>query len=303
MEKIIIDTDPGKDDALAIILLALSNKVTIEAITTVAGNSTIQNVTNNARYVVDLINKNIPIYSGSEKPLAQELNVANVHGDNGLSGVNVLKTQSLSNNAADKIIEIVKANPGQVSIVAIGPETNIALAIKKAPEITKIIKQLVIMGGAISVPGNKNRVAEFNIFVDPEAAEIVFNSGVPIVLIPLDICNATPLFMSDFEKITNPVLKSPIKQMMDPYIKAIAKFEGQTGALVYDALATYFFINPSAYELTPMDVRIESKGDLTRGMSVADKRTWGEKSINTRVVTKLDRERFVTDFISIYNQH
>jgi pyrimidine-specific ribonucleoside hydrolase len=158
------------------------------------------------------------------------------------------------------------------------------------------------MGGAINCPGNKNRVAEFNIFVDPEAAEIVFNSGVPITLIPLDICNTTPLFMSDFEKITNEKIAPAIKAMMEPYIKAIKQFEGQEGALVYDALAGYYLINPAAFELISMDVRIETKGDITSGMSVADRRSWGEKSINTQVVSGLNREIFVKDFLNIYNQ-
>lgn len=303
MEKIIIDTDPGKDDALAIVLLALSNQVDIQAITTVAGNTDIQNATNNARFVIELLNMDIPLYSGAEKPLSRELIIANVHGDTGLSGVEITKAEPLTNNAADKIIEIVRKYPNQISLVVIGPETNIAQAFSKDPELPQLIKQLIIMGGAINCPGNKNRVAEFNLFVDPEAANIVFNSNCPITLIPLDICNSTPLFMDDFNQLNNPPIALAVKSMMVPYIKAIKAFEGQEGALVYDALAGYFLINPSAFELIPMDVRIETKGDLTRGMSVADKRTWGDKIPNVQVVTKLNRNQFLQDFLRIYNQN
>lgn len=301
MEKIIIDTDPGKDDALAIFLLALAKNTDIKAITTVAGNTSIQNTTNNARFLVDLIQKDIPIYSGAEKPLIKELVVANVHGSTGLSGVEVIKNEPLSNNAVDQIIRIVKDNPGEISLIVIGPETNIALAFQKEPSLASLIKQLIIMGGAIEVPGNKNRVAEFNIFVDPDAAEIVFNSEAKKILIPLDICNTTPLFMDDFKKITNPQISSSIVSMMKPYIKAIKTFEGQEGALVYDALAAYYLLNKDAFKTTPMDVRIETKGNLTAGMSVADRRSWGEKNPNIEVVTQINRDQFVKDFINILN--
>ncbi len=303
MEKIIIDADPGKDDALAIILLALSKKADIQAITTTAGNCSLQNATNNAQFILNQIKSKTPLYSGASKPLSRELILANVHGNNGLSGVEVSENVTLTNNAPEKIIEIVRNHPNQISIIAIGPETNIAQAFLKDPELPKLLKQLIIMGGAINCPGNKNRVAEFNIFVDPEAADIVFNSGAPITLIPLDVCNVTPLFMEDFNRITNPQISSMINSIMVPYIKAIKQFEGQEGALVYDALAAYYLINPSAFETTPMDVRIETKGVLTVGMSVADKRTWGEKNLNTQVAMSLNREIFLKDFLDILNQN
>ncbi len=295
---VIIDTDPGHDDALAIMLLIRSDKADVRAITTVAGNVDVQRTTNNARFILDLIGSKIPIFSGSDKPLKKKLINANVHGVSGLAGANVTKTEPLNGLAVDSMIQIIRTNPGKVTIVAIGPETNIAKAFLKDPELPKLIKQIVIMGGAIEVPGNKSRVAEFNLFVDPDAAKIVFDAPVKKVMVPLDVCNEMPLFMEDFQKIKGK-LRAPILSMMKQFIKGIAKFENFKGALVYDALATYFLINPKAYTLKKMDIRIETKGDVTSGMTVAEKRTYGLKNLNVDVVTKIDREMFVKDFLRI----
>jgi len=298
---VIIDTDPGQDDALAILLLALSGAVDIRAVTTVAGNAEIQKTTNNTRYILDLVDSPIPIYSGAEKPLKKALVLANVHGRSGLAGVRVIKKERLNGLAADKIIETVRANPGQVTILAIGPETNIATALLREPELAKLIKQIVVMGGAINVPGNKSRTAEFNMFVDPEAAKIVFDSGVKVVMIPLDACNTMPMFLTDFEKIRGK-LKRPILAMMKQFIRGIAKFENFEGALVYDALAAYYLINPKAFELKKMDIRVETRGELTAGMTVADLRNWGGKNPNVDVATKIDRPAFIKDFIRILSK-
>ncbi|MBI2405410.1 nucleoside hydrolase [Candidatus Gottesmanbacteria bacterium] len=301
-KKIIIDTDPGHDDALAIMLLAKSGTVDIEAITTVAGNATIAEVTNNARFIADLIGLNVPIFSGAEKPLARPLIQAVVHGSGGLAGVTVTKKEKLTGNAAEKIIEIVRKNPGEISLVVIGPETNIAKAFLKDPIVPTLVKQLVIMGGTIEAPGNKNRVGEFNIFVDPEAAKVVFDAPVRKILVPLDQCNNIPLFMEDFRKLKGSPLYRPIIFMMREFIKGISQFENTKGALVYDALAAYFMVNPKAVTLKSMDLRIETKGELTRGMTVADRRNWGQKNPNVDVVVGIDRSAFIRDFISLLSK-
>lgn len=301
-QPIIIDTDPGHDDALAIMLLVKSNVVDIKAVTTVAGNATIQDVTNNARFLIDLLKLDTPLYSGAEKPLVRDQVLANVHGKGGLVGANVTKVEPLNSLAVDKIIEIVRQNPNQVSLLVIGPQTNIAQAIIKDPELPGLIKQIVIMGGAIEVPGNKSRVAEFNIFCDPQAAEIVFNSSAPKVVVPLDVCNNIPFYIEDFEKLKSSNLYSTVMPMMKHFIKGIKQFENHEGALVYDALAAYYFLNPIAFTLVDMDVRVETKGELTFGMTVADRRAWGEKSPNSSVTTKLNRETFTEDFIRILSK-
>ncbi len=302
LPPIIIDTDPGHDDALAIILLEKSKLFDIKAITTVAGNATIEDVTNNTRYILDLISSNSPIFSGETKPLAREQIIAQVHGKGGLAGANVTKTEPLTNNAVDKIIQIVRENPNEVSIVVIGAQTNIAKAFIKDPELPKIIKQLVIMGGNIEAPGNKSAVAEFNIFCDPEAADIVFESGVKIVLNPLDVANNMPMFLEEFEQLKGSHLYRPIMSMMEHFIKGIEQFELASGALMYDPLAAYYLVNPSAYTLKDMEIHIETKGKYTYGMSVADRRSWGEKKPNVSVISSVKRNVFVKDFIRILKQ-
>lgn len=295
---VIIDTDPGHDDALAIMLLVRSGLVDIKAITTVAGNVSVQKTTNNARFILDMIDSKTPIYSGSAKPLKKKPIFANVHGISGLAGAKITKNEPLNDMAVEEIIEIVRKNPNKVTLVTIGPETNIAKAFLKDPKLPKLVKQIIIMGGAINVPGNKSRVAEFNFFVDPDAADIVFTAPIKKILIPLDVCNTMPLFLKDFQKIKGK-LRRPVIAMMKKFIKGIAKFENFKGALVYDALAAYFLVNPQAFKLEKMDIKIETEGKLTAGMSVADKRGWGEKCPNVNVVTKINRKSFVKDFIRI----
>jgi len=298
--KIIIDTDPGHDDALALMMLILSEQFEILAITTVAGNSTIENVTRNAQAILNLLNKKIPVYSGSANPLQRELITAVVHGKSGLDGIDVEKTKyKLSGNASQKIVELVTKNPGEVSILALGPLTNIARALEIEPEISNKVDKLVMMGGAINVPGNKNRVAEFNFFVDPEAVNIVFNSKLNKFLIPLDACNQVLLNLKDFQQITNSRLSKTIITMMGNYLKGLKENENARGILVYDALAAYFLLNPSAFELEPMDIVIETKGEHTFGMSLAEKRVYANMTINVLVAMEASARTFKQDFFAI----
>ena len=299
--KIIIDTDPGHDDALAIMLLVKSNLFDIQAITTVAGNVDIQNTTNNARYILDLLGCDIPIFSGAKKPLKRSPVRANVHGKSGLDGSSVTKSVRLNNLATKKIAEIVRSSSGETSILVLGPQTNLAEAFLKDPGLPKLIKKLVIMGGAISVPGNKSAVAEFNIFSDPEAAKIVFDADVEKVLIPLDVCNEVHLFIHVFKKIDG-TLKAPILKMMRKYIKGIEKFENFKGALVYDALAAYYFIRPGDFKTRSIEINVETQGENTYGMTVADLRSWGKQQPNTNLVTQIDREAFVKEFTRILSK-
>jgi len=301
MKKIIIDTDPGHDDALALMLMCKSKLFDIKAVTTVAGNSTIENVTKNTAYILNLLNrKDIPVYSGKPKPLKRDLIQAVVHGKSGLDGVKTTKTKyKLSNNASDRIIKLVNNSPGKITILTLGPLSNIARAFIKDSKLPSLIKQIVIMGGAINVCGNKNRVAEFNMFVDPEAADIVFKSKVNKILVPLDCCNKIKLFNSDFNKLKNSKLYRPIKSMMKKYMVGIEKDVGVKGALVYDVLAAYYLLNPKAFRLKKMDIVIETKGLYTPGMTVVEKRKKVIRNFNTKVAMKVKKDVFRKDFINI----
>jgi inosine-uridine nucleoside N-ribohydrolase len=303
LQKIIIDTDAGHDDVLALMLLAKSERLNILGITTVAGNSTIENDTRNTAFTLDLLQKrNIQIFSGKHKPLKRKLITAVVHGKSGLDGIDTSNTKyKLTDNAHKKISELVRSNPHQVTILTLGPLTNIARAFIADPELPALIKSLVIMGGAINVCGNKNRVAEFNMYVDPEAADIVFRSKVKKVLIPLDPCNEIILTNSDFKKLKKSDLYIPIRNMMRQFIKGIEKHEGVKGALVYDAIAAYYLINPFSFRCKPMDIVIETKGEHTSGMTVVEIRKKEMKNHNINVVTKLNKRLFLNDFIRILN--
>lgn len=297
MQRIIIDTDPGKDDFLAIMLLIMSKQVNIEAITTVMGNSSIQNVTANARYLLDLTASPIPLFAGSSRPLKTKLVLGKVMGTTGLDGLEIPKVKNVSKDAVEQIVKLVTENPGEISILSLGPQTNIAKALLYKPGLEKKIKSIVFMGGAISVPGNMNRVAEFNFYVDPVAAKIVMESSIPKVMFPLDVCYQVPLYMKDFSKLKNSKFGNIIKKLMKPYIEALAKYDDQPGAIVYDALAAYYLLNPNSFELTPMDVVVETKGTFTKGMSVINKSSAAVPNI--LVATSVKSQEFKNDFIKI----
>jgi len=299
MKKIILDTDPGCDDALAIVLAVKSKKLKIAAITTVAGNSTVENTTRNARYILELLKeKNIPIYSGATKPLKQDLVQAVVHDKSGLTEIRPENEEQLTNNAPEKIISLIADSPQKITLVAIGPLTNIAMAIKKNPQVMLKIKRIIIMGGALRVPGNKSRVAEFNFFVDPEAAKIVFDFPVKKILVPLDICNKIRLSVRDFKQIENKILREKLLKMIIPFSQNTRKNEGFTGIMMYDVLAVFSLLKPNFIKTKDYDIKIETKGKLTRGVSVPDLRTEGIKENNVTVIEQVDKREFRNYFIN-----
>jgi len=298
IQEIIIDTDPGVDDALAIMLAIKSGMFKIHAITTVAGNSTLENTTRNARYILKLLQReDIPVYSGAEKPLERALVQSTVHGESGLGGLTPQNEANLTHSAIEKILSIIEHNPQKIALVTLGPLTNIAKAIMENPVVMSKVKELVIMGGAIKVPGNANRVAEFNIFVDPEAADIVFKFPLKKTLVPLDACNHVKMSLSDFEKIKNPSLREPIVSMVKPYIKKTFEMQGITAAFMYDPLTVYSIINPSACKKGEYNILIETKGEITRGMTVAELRKSKKVPPNVTVIERISEKKFKEDFI------
>ncbi len=301
--KLIIDTDPGHDDALALLMTVLSEQFEILAVTTVAGNATIDKVTRNAQAILTLIDAKIPVFSGLPEPLQRTLVTAVVHGESGLAGFDTTSTHyTLTENAPEKLVELTRAYPNEVTILALGPLSNIARAIQLDAQFSAHLKQLVMMGGAISVPGNKNRVAEFNFFVDPEAAAIVFQQHTPKVLVPLDACNEVTLQVEDFQKVQNTQLHSILIPMMEHFFAGLTTDEGTSGILVYDALAAYYLLNPKAFTLEAMDVVIETEGKYTFGMSIAERRAHKVEKTNVAVVVKIDDQQFRTDFFRILSR-
>lgn len=303
MKKIIIDTDPGLDDAMAIMLAVKSNQFDIKAFTTVCGNSTIENTTRNTRYILKLLESNIPVYSGASKPINYDLIQAVVHGESGLNGIDPTNNPELNGKAVEQIIKLVEENPYEITIITLGPLTNIALAFQQKPNIMKMVKEIVMMGGAIKVPGNKNRVAEFNIFVDPEAAKIVFNSNITKTIIPLDVCNTVLMTLKEFEKVKDPILQDPLMAMMKPYIRNIEKDTGINAALMYDPLTVFYLLSPESCKTKKYNIQIETKGEFTRGMTVADLRNVKDEiEDNCIVVEYISSTQFTDYFIDTLNK-
>lgn len=290
---------------LAILLMLASPSIDVLAVTTVAGNSTIQNVTNNARFILDLANSSdVPLFSGADAPLVREQVLAVVHGESGLDGAGVSRQVKLDGQAVDKIINIIRDNPNEVSLLILGPQTNIANAIQREPEVMQLAREFVIMGGAFDVPGNKNRVAEFNICVDPEAAAIVAEFPVPKAYVPLDVCNNIQVPIQEFERINNKAVRRELLSSLVPYVDNIRRDELSTrGVLMYDALAAYYLLKPEACKTSDEALVVETKGEYTFGMTLIDRRPFSEKSSpNAKVVTSIDEKQFIDDYFAVLNQ-
>ncbi|HSX00007.1 MAG TPA: nucleoside hydrolase [Patescibacteria group bacterium] len=302
--KIIIDADPGHDDAMALMLACKSVELDVLAVTTVAGNSTIENTTRNARFILGFIGRNdIPVYSGAARPLRRPLVQAAVHGTSGLAGIDPQDEAHLTNNAVDQILRLVRKNPNEITIVTLAPLTNIAEAIARDPITMGQVKRIVSMGGAISVPGNMNRVAEFNIFVDPEAAEDVLQfEGIPKTFVPLDACNHVQMSLDDFKRVQDVPLRKLLLKMMRPYIINLRNDVGVDAALMYDPLTIFFLLQRQSCKTTRCNVQIETQGELTRGMMIADRRivTDGLRP-NITIVSDIQASDFIKRFIDTLN--
>src|SRR5205823_296553 len=223
MPRIILDTDPGIDDALALFLALSSPWVKLEAITTVSGNVGVNFTTRNALALLELADRtDIPVARGSSRPLLCEPgHAAFVHGDNGLGGLVLPEPhiQPLEQHAVDVIIQKIMNAPGEITLVAIGPLTNVALALRREPRLAQQVREVVIMGGALRVPGNDTPAAEFNIYADPHAAHIVLHGGWPVRLISLDVTMQTHMSREQVNTLTrsgSSVMRA-MRQMLDFY--------------------------------------------------------------------------------------
>ena len=294
-----IDTDPGHDDVMALLMLVPDPRIEIVGVSTVFGNASLPQVTRNARFILQAANRSdIPIYAGADKPLVRDQIKADVHGESGFDGVIMkMSEEVIVDEAQDKLAQAILASPQPITILALGPLTNIAKLFSNRPDLVDKVEKIVMMGGAISVPGNKSRVAEFNIFCDPEAAEIVFNLPIEKILVPLDPCNQIVLTETDINNLSAGKIGKILKRALKPYVENICIFEGVKGALMYDPIAAYVLLEPDAFKMELMDVRVEtlSKG-LTYGMTVAERRAVAPREENMKVVTEVDRQRFVDDF-------
>lgn len=315
--RVIIDTDPGTDDAMAILLALNSPELVVEAISVVPGNVDGKQGLENALKLVSVAGRcDIPVTAGAQHPLMQKLYTAQYwHGKNGLADLELpaSKCKADPRFGPDLIIELVHKYPHEITLIPVGPLTNIALAVSKDPSIVGLVKNIVIMGGSIS-GGNVDGAAEANIFGDPEAAQIVFTAGWMVTMVGSDVGERTLMTRKHLKELE--AGHGP----QNDVVTGIAKFyiersekNGWDGAAMYDPLAVAVVIDPTLVKWKEMHVDVETKGEFTRGETVANRMGENEKNVlhgdhyeiegydvlqaNARVVLSSDAERFLTMFI------
>lgn len=295
--QIIIDTDPGQDDAVAILLaLASPDEIEVLGITAVAGNVPLELTARNTRMICELAGRaDMPVYAGCDRPLGRDLVTAeHVHGATGLDGPSLPEpTMPLQDaHAVDFIIDTLRAKPsGTVTLCPLGPLTNIATAFETAPDIIDRVAEIVLMGGAYFAVGNITPAAEFNIYVDPQSADIVFRSGVPLVVMPLDVTHkalVTRPRNDAFRALGSPVGLA-VAQMTDFFERFDKQKYGSDGAPLHDPCVTAYLIRPDLFTGRHINVEIETGSELTMGMTVAD---WW------RVTTRPPNALFIGDLDS-----
>ncbi len=299
-KKIIIDTDPGQDDAAAIMLaLGSPDELEVLGITAVAGNVPVTQTSRNIRVVCELSNRrDVKVYAGADRPLKRQLVTAeHVHGKTGLDGPVVEEpTMPLQpQHAVDFIIETLMAEEsGTVTLCTLGALTNVALALNKAPEIAPRVRELVMMGGGFFEGGNITPAAEFNIYVDPDAAEIVFKSGIPIVMMPLDVTHRVLTYKARVEKIK--AIGSPAAVAMAEMLEFFERFDvekyGTDGGPLHDPTVIAYLLRPELFKGRDCNVEIETQSELTVGMTVVDWWQVTKRKHNAKVMREIDDQGF-----------
>lgn len=296
---VILDCDPGHDDAIALILALASPELNVLAVTTSAGNQTPDKTLNNALRILTLLGRDdIPVAAGAPKPLARELIIAdNVHGESGLDGPKLpdpaFAPQAMT--GLELMAKCLRESPQPVTLVPTGPLTNIALLLAAHPELKPKIARIVLMGGAAGA-GNWTPAAEFNIYVDPEAADMVFKSGIPITMCGLDVTHEAQVMDEDIERvraITNPVAQC-VAGLLDFFMiyHRDPKW-GFAGAPLHDPCTIAWLLAPELFHGVECRVDIETRGEHTVGMTVVDRYGLTGKPANALVLLGLDRPGFI----------
>jgi inosine-uridine nucleoside N-ribohydrolase len=272
-QRIIIDTDPGVDDALAILLALRSPELKVEAITPVAGNVPLDYTLPNALRLVEIAGRpDIPVAAGASHPLVRNLiTAAHVHGNNGLAGVEfpAPKIKPVRESATEIIRRLVRSSPGEITIVAVGPLTNVALALRADPELAGMLRAIVIMGGSLS-GGNATPAAEFNLYADPEAARIVFDAGVPLTMVGLDVTRKvlfTPEHLKILQAGSTPWSQAAAR-IMAATIESLNRGPHPMLEAMHDPLTVANLIDPGILTLRDYYVEVETQGEFTSGETV-----------------------------------
>ncbi|MFN8523296.1 MAG: nucleoside hydrolase [Chloroflexota bacterium] len=299
-KRVIFDTDPGVDDAMAMLFMIASPEIELEAVTTVFGNNGAEQTTRNAIVVLDIAGRaEIPVARGAERPLIKGRKIGSsvVHGENGL-GDAPLPTPSrgpVSQRAAELIIERIMAAPRQITLIAVGPLTNIALATRLEPLIADNVRELIIMGGAIDAPGNLTPLAEANIGNDPEAAWIVFHAGFPLTMLGLNVTHRTvmtPDYVAGLRR-DGGAKGAFIADISAHYADVYRKRNGAPGFPVHDSSAVLYAIDPGYFTTEQMFVDVEIKSARGYGQTMPDRRGQWDREPNVNVCVDVDSARFL----------
>ncbi len=293
---VLIDTDPGVDDAFAIMLMQTSGQHDIKALTVTAGNVGLKHTLPNTLGLCELIDLNVPVYQGADHPLLIDLKMADdVHGENGLGGF-VFKNRNrkpAEETAWDAIARIAKAEKGQLEILSLGPPTNIALALLRYPEIKPLIRNIVIMGGATGT-GNTDPYSEFNFWCDPHASQVLVESGIPMQLIGLNATRQALMTLENMAKVggARPAVKAFIDYLTAFYVRSSRTFGYNNRMHIPDAVAAAVMIDPSIAVLDAAQVRIVTEQNSQQGRSVVDFHLADGRSANMDVATRIDGDAF-----------
>jgi len=303
---LIIDGDPGIDDALALLYALKRDDVVLRGITTVGGNIGLDKTTMNALRILEITNNpHVPVARGIGKPLLREnQSEGEVHGRDGLGNTDLPEPKicEIREHAVDFIIDTIMENPKQITLVPIGPLTNVAVAVIKEPRLKDYVKEVVIMGGAVTTFGNITPRSEFNIYTDPEAAKIVFESGLPITLVGLDVTMKTLLkhdHLKEIMKASSPVTEF-VGKIITHYMRFYEEVVGVDGCGMHDPLAVAVAIDRSLVKTRRLFVTVETRGESSTGETVADLRgskEGGVKPSNMDVCVEVDSQRFLREFV------
>src|ERR1044071_6148361 len=301
--KIIFDTDPGIDDACAILLALASPELSVEGLSIVHGNCSLEQATTNALAVLELAEaSHIPVARGCELPLVQpSLLALETHGDTGLGYAELPDPLSrpISQHAIDFLIDTVLAAPGEITLVATAPLTNVALAIRKEPRIVEALREIIIMGGAIRHEGNTTALAEFNTYVDPHAAHIVYHAGIPTTLVPLDVTYQCILKPEDVNRLLE--TDSPITKFVADATRFYMEFHDEyqkiDGCVINDPLALALTLAPELCTYQELYVDVDISGGISMGKTVADFYNYGKKAANLKVALGVQARDFIELFV------
>lgn len=298
MEPIIIDCDPGHDDAIAIMLAAAhSRQLKLLGITTIGGNQTLAKITDNALKLMTFLDLNVPLARGAEGPLVGRLVTgADAHGDSGMDGP-VLPPSSfapIEEHAVEFMARTIRASEERVTLIPLGPLTNIAMLLKAYPDVAANIRRISLMGGGLA-RGNVTATAEFNIYVDPEAAKIVFASGIPIVMSGLDVTEKAMMMDDEILALRQRGGQASrlVAELLEFYSIASKRF-GFEGSALHDPCAVAYLLAPELFQAQSFYVDVETQGTLTRGMTVGDLRPRPEAAPNATVLMDVDRKAFIS---------